>query len=193
MLLSGLRALALLAIVLGLGTGLARAQAPSVDSLESEFSFDAFSKAVKAKANGGPGNRVQNGATDQTATGEEAVRRAYGSLDLEQVERYHEYVMEQEHNKLLHVAILTGFAFLSLLFVLYMITRRTNYSPGHVVNATGLVLIIYGTIVLTLVSTTEQQLTAAIGILGAVAGYLFGTMQRSFSDDTQAREQAGKQ
>jgi hypothetical protein len=26
---------------------------------------------------------------------------------------------------------------------------------------------------------TEQQLTAAIGILGAVAGYLFGTMRRS--------------
>ena len=46
-------------------------------------------------------------------------------------------------------------------------------------NATGLVYIIFGTIILVLIATTEQQLTAAIGILGTVAGYLFGTLHRA--------------
>jgi len=40
-----------------------------------------------------------------------------------------------------------------------------------------LIIIVYGTIILVLVAEAEQQLTAAIGILGAIAGYLFGTIQ----------------
>jgi hypothetical protein len=34
--------------------------------------------------------------------------------------------------------------------------------------------VIFGTIILVIISTTESQLTASMGILGAVAGYLFG-------------------
>ena len=40
-------------------------------------------------------------------------------------------------------------------------------------------VIIYGAIVLTQMAGTEQQLTAAIGIFGVVAGYLFGTFRRT--------------
>jgi uncharacterized membrane protein HdeD (DUF308 family) len=47
------------------------------------------------------------------------------------------------------------------------------------VNAAGLVLITYGTVALALIAKTHESLTAAIGILGALAGYFFGRMRTS--------------
>lgn len=43
------------------------------------------------------------------------------------------------------------------------------------VNASGLVLVVYATVLVVMIGKTDQQLMAAIGILGAIAGYLFGT------------------
>ena len=68
---------------------------------------------------------------------------------------------------------------ITLLCTLWIMTRiPTPPSAREVVNVIGLIIIVFGTIILMLVSETEQQLTAAIGILGAIAGYLFGTMSK---------------
>ena len=71
--------------------------------------------------------------------------------------------------------------FLSLITVSltlgFLSRQRFSASAGDIVNAIGLIIIVYGTIILVLVAEAEQQLTAAIGILGAIAGYLFGTIQ----------------
>ncbi|MBK8890736.1 MAG: hypothetical protein IPN75_10250, partial [Dechloromonas sp.] len=48
--------------------------------------------------------------------------------------------------------------------------------PCHAVSATGLICIVFGTILLVLMAETETQLTASVGIIGAVAGYLFRSM-----------------
>ncbi|NVM24756.1 MAG: hypothetical protein HWN70_02405 [Desulfobacterales bacterium] len=64
-----------------------------------------------------------------------------------------------------------------LLTLLFLNRSQFSASANDIVNAIGLIIIVFGTIILVLVSETEQQITAAIGILGAIAGYLFGTMQ----------------
>lgn len=115
---------------------------------------------------------------------------AYEGLSASQLDRYHEYKMEQERNKLYDVGILSLVTLSSLLFVVYVITRKERYSSEAIVNVTGLIFIVYGTIVLTLMVDTDQQLTAAMGILGAVAGYLFGTSRRA--GEREQRGIAGK-
>ena len=75
---------------------------------------------------------------------------------------------------------------ITLLCTLWIMTRiPTPPSAREVVNVIGLIIIVFGTIILMLVSETEQQLTAAIGILGAIAGYLFGTMSRGTGSITE--------
>lgn len=93
----------------------------------------------------------------------------------------HEFRMQQESNKLYEIAILSALALVSLFIVLRFITAEAIYSASHIVNATGLVFIIFGTILLVLMADTDEQLTAPIGILGAVAGYLFGSINRGKS------------
>jgi amino acid transporter len=93
----------------------------------------------------------------------------------------HEFRMRQEDDKLYEVVILSALALVSLFIVLRFITAKAAYSASHIVSATGLIFIIFGTILLVIMADTEQQLTAAIGILGAVAGYLFGSIHRGKS------------
>lgn len=71
------------------------------------------------------------------------------------------------------------FSMLFSLFTLIYFIRKGPHCADDIVHASGLVLIIFGTILIVLVADTEQQLTASIGIIGAIAGYLFGTMSRT--------------
>ena len=84
---------------------------------------------------------------------------------------------EQFANELLYVGILSALQILSLTIVLSFI-YKTTHTARDIVNASGLVVIIFATIFLVILVRTDEQMTAAIGILGAVTGYLFGTMQR---------------
>ncbi len=68
-------------------------------------------------------------------------------------------------------------AVVSLIIVLVFLSRR-NGTAGDIVHGSGLVVIVYGTVLLAIVVEDSQQLTASMGILGAIAGYLFGTIQK---------------
>lgn len=103
----------------------------------------------------------------------------------------HEYRMTQERNKLYLCGFLILLAALSLLIVLRFITR-TSYTAWHIINASGLVLIIFATVLLVLLVDAEAQLTASMGILGAIAGYLFGTMRREEGRVKPVREKSGE-
>jgi hypothetical protein len=48
-----------------------------------------------------------------------------------------------------------------------------------IVHGSGLVLVVFATVLVVTMAETEQQLTAAIGILGAIVGYLFGSTSRT--------------
>jgi hypothetical protein len=97
----------------------------------------------------------------------------------------HDFNMKRENNKVYEIVILGIVALVSLFMVLRFLTAKTSNSAPHIVNATGLICIIFGTIMLVLMAQSDQQLTAAVGILGAVAGYLFRSMHQG--EDTKSR------
>ncbi len=68
-------------------------------------------------------------------------------------------------------------------FTLVIITILMKITPQHqakdIVTVIGLVSVIFGAILLVLVVDTSDALTAPMGILGAIAGYLFGRSQKA--------------
>ena len=97
-----------------------------------------------------------------------------------------ELMREQIHNELIYIILLCALSIISTIIVLWFMRNR-KHDAKDIVNAAGLNLIIIGTIILVLVVDTSEQLTAAIGILGAIAGYLFRSMQ----DETKGEESSG--
>jgi uncharacterized membrane protein HdeD (DUF308 family) len=88
--------------------------------------------------------------------------------------------------------VVTGAMIVALLLALIAIHKSGNRSAEPVVMTSGLILIVYGALAVTLVATTHEQLTTPIGVLGAMAGYLFGrsSLRRgegAKSDDAPAR------
>ena len=84
----------------------------------------------------------------------------------------------QVENEFYYVIILALLCLFSLSIVLTFLTRlKDDVHPRDIVSGAGLILIVFGTIILVLIVDTSEQLTAAIGILGAIAGYLFRSTQ----------------
>jgi|GEM_PF-3732337 len=73
-----------------------------------------------------------------------------------------------------------------LVAVALMYKMPSQLRGGQLVHLTSLALIVYGSLVLALVPTTHEGLTAPIGILGALAGYLFGHSSLSSDKDNKA-------
>ena len=84
--------------------------------------------------------------------------------------------MREKHKFWAVIFLLVGMIF-SLFCVLHFV-RKTSHNADDIVHASGLVLLIFGTIILVVTVDVDQQLTAAMGILGAIAGYLFGSLSR---------------
>jgi hypothetical protein len=62
----------------------------------------------------------------------------------------------------------------------------TSFTVTNIVNGGGLVLVIQAILFVVIASPTTEQLTSAIGALGAIAGYLFG---RATTQDAGGAEQ----
>lgn len=90
----------------------------------------------------------------------------------------HEFKMTQERNKLYECIILAVGLVVTLSIILWFMSKKPSFSANNIMNASALILIIYGTIFIVVLSDAEAQLTASIGVLGAIAGYLFGTMHK---------------
>lgn len=80
---------------------------------------------------------------------------------------------DEEANRLVLAIIVTGAAAISLMLLLLTLYKR-QAPPEAMVAGSGLVLVIFATVLIVILAKTDQQLTAATGILGAIAGYLFG-------------------
>jgi hypothetical protein len=86
-------------------------------------------------------------------------------------------------NEFYYVVILSLLCLVSLSLVLiFLLKLKQDTQPRDIVSGAGLILIVFGTIILVLIVDTTEQLTAAIGILGAIAGYLFRSAQESSRD-----------
>ena len=83
-------------------------------------------------------------------------------------------------NEFYYVIILSAMCLISLSIVLFFLLRlKKDAQPKDIVSGAGLIIIVFGTIILVLIVDTSEQLTAAIGILGAIAGYLFRSAQEN--------------
>ncbi len=90
-----------------------------------------------------------------------------------------QYTLEKINNEFWYVIVLACLSVVSILIVLYFLKMRTDSTSSDIVHAAGLPLIVFGTIILVLIVDTSEQLTAAIGIMGAIAGYLFRSVQET--------------
>jgi hypothetical protein len=86
---------------------------------------------------------------------------------------YARYRIEEGSNHRILALSVIGAGLFSLFLVLWYLKSR-EATPETMVNGSGLVLVIFATVLVVILAKADQQLTAATGILGAIAGYLFG-------------------
>lgn len=91
----------------------------------------------------------------------------------------------QEENKLYIIMLIMVLTPIFLVIILFFISRSGAYTSDSIVNGSGLVLVIQATILVVMAAATSEQLTAAIGVVGAVAGYLFGSATSSSKASTK--------
>lgn len=104
------------------------------------------------------------------------------------LERHADYTMLREKNRLWLLIVITVSTPILLAIVLLCLKKVPECSGESLVNAIGLVMVIEGTIFITVAAATTEQLTAPIGILGAIAGYLFGSAKRRTAEKPQPME-----
>jgi hypothetical protein len=85
------------------------------------------------------------------------------------------YKWLQEQHRLQELYWLIGAMLSALLVIVFFIQRDPAHKPADLLNGSGLVLVVFGTLYVAVCAATSEQLTAPMGILGAIAGYLFGT------------------
>ena len=92
-----------------------------------------------------------------------------------------EYQRAQDSAYLTITFVVSGVALAFMLLTLLLSTRQRQPLSGRdVLRAAVVIFIAYGAIVLALAYPKNETMTGVIGILGAIAGYVFG---RSGGDD----------
>ncbi|MGA2138252.1 MAG: hypothetical protein ABSH14_05260 [Verrucomicrobiia bacterium] len=82
-----------------------------------------------------------------------------------------------ERYRLLEI-IAISLAVIALLATVLVFLTKGRYSAAHIIGAGEVIFIIFGVILVVILADSEAHLTAPMGILGAVAGYLFGKSQK---------------
>ena len=147
-----------------------RAQDADPGNLAQSVAFDAVSKP--APSDSGPSDSDAAAAADDPD--------------------YFRFRMAQQRSAPIYAGILALTAIIAHLSTLRFLARM-NGAASYVVSVTALIYVVFGTILLVVIATTEAQLTAAMGILGAVAGYIFGkTRREGVVDDARKAAPPGK-
>jgi len=84
-------------------------------------------------------------------------------------------LLRQLDNERLYGIMLCALCVISLCIIVVAL-RNKEHTAKDLISAAGLTMIIFSTVLLVLIVDTSEQLTAAIGILGAISGYLFRTV-----------------
>jgi protein-S-isoprenylcysteine O-methyltransferase Ste14 len=106
----------------------------------------------------------------------------------------HEFRMRQQTDKYRFAVLLAVTALLAHVVAVVFLSRQRAEAKElgtSIMTSTGLIYVIFGTILIVVISSTDQQLTAAIGIMGAVAGYLFGRSRADQAKDHPIKPPAG--
>jgi len=120
-----------------------------------------------------------------TGTENEKEENKSGGIEKEADALYTNYRMKRE---LYPIIVLSVAQAVFLLIVLFFLMKQRS-TANDIVTIGGLTFVIFGTVFVVLVVKTEQQLTAAIGILGTITGYLFGVRKRGKDETVSENEQ----
>lgn len=118
-----------------------------------------------------PSEETMNNPPARALSGNDKLLEKQGDLIL----------LQEKHRMFLLLAIVVSTPIL-LALVLFFLKKAPNSSGDSLVHAIGLVLVIEGTMFIAVSAITTEQLTAPIGILGAIAGYLFGSAKRKATE-----------
>jgi len=101
----------------------------------------------------------------------------------------YEFRLKQETIRLYEVILLAIMSLGALAIVLKYMKDSESCHARDMLNGTGLVLVIFSTVLVIIIADVEIQLTAAMGVLGGIAGYLFGTLRSSASPGTDKKKE----
>jgi len=102
---------------------------------------------------------------------------------------------KQEDIRLYEVLVLAVMSLFALGIVLSCMKTSQVCNARDMLNGTGLILVIFSTVMVIIIADAEIQLTAAMGVLGGIAGYLFGTLRSTHStvsDPSRAEQEQKK-
>ena len=106
--------------------------------------------------------------------------------DLVQTPWYLDMPVSREETMLAIATLL--FTLVALGFATFLLRHQKVYSTSDVIRVLGLILIVGGTLFLMSAGFDAKQITGAIGLLGAIAGYILGksepTPRRGRDNDT---------
>jgi hypothetical protein len=94
----------------------------------------------------------------------------------------------QYQQKLILLVIIAAATVLFLFLILLFMKYSKNFTATNIVNGGGLVLVVQAILFVVIASPTTEQLTSAIGALGAIAGYLFGRATRQDLGTVEQKE-----
>ena len=87
------------------------------------------------------------------------------------------------------VATLYAFSLIIIIILMW----RTDHQAKDIVTIVGLVSVIFATLLLVLMIANTETMTAPIGIFGAIAGYLFGTVQKKEAPKEEPKKEDSKE
>lgn len=99
----------------------------------------------------------------------------------------YDFRAKQEDIRLYEVILLAAMSLCALAIVLKYMKDSKTCQARDMLNGTGLVLVIFSTVLVIIIADVEIQLTAAMGVLGGIAGYLFGTLRSSQPADNSKK------
>lgn len=165
-------------------------QAQDADQVLKEFAYDKVESQVTPPVGQGAPAPVALPAPIAPVNPMAAIQAGALSVQHQADQLSADLKLKQEFYRFWEVIALTLMGTTSLIAVLWFMGRRADFTPQEVISASGVTLIIFATLLLVILADTDQQLTAAAGILGAMAGYLF----RGISDQKVVRaEEAVRQ
>ncbi|MBK8274450.1 MAG: hypothetical protein IPK92_01075 [Nitrospira sp.] len=101
------------------------------------------------------------------------VEKVEGAAPNKPVADYSRYRMEEESNRLILAIVVMATELLALFLVLSYL-KSIGGAQEALLTGSGLVLVIFATVLIVILIKRGEQLTAATEILEAIAGYLFG-------------------
>jgi hypothetical protein len=121
---------------------------------------------------------VSKAVGDASSASPSATGTDWNTSDLGDLTADQRYRWLQEQHRQTQLMILVGAMTIALVIVLFFLRAHGRHTSDTLVNGAGLVLVIFGTLYVSECAITSEQLTAPMGILGAIAGYIFGSIRR---------------